>query len=126
MMKIVVRYIDGGVKKKEHPLYNKFIKYLQKKYPLKKDIEIQFLGQRKGQMSTGSDTETHLLKILIKDRLNRDILRTLAHEWIHEYQKQITKKKGELKREDEANAIAGRLLKSFEKSNPQIKPEIYN
>lgn len=124
-MKIVVRYIDGAIRKEEHSLYNKFLKFLQKNYPLKKDIEIQFLGHRVGEMSTGSDTSKHLLKILSKDRLNRDILRTTAHEWIHEYQKQVSKTKGKFKKEDEANALAGRLLNDFEKKNPKIKPEIY-
>lgn len=125
-MKVVVRYIDGGVKKEGHDLYNKFIEYLHKEYPLKDDIEIIFLSHRKGHMSTGSDTEKHLIKILAKDRLNRDILRTLAHEWIHEYQKQVSKTKGKLKREDEANMIAGRILKKFEEKYPKTKPKIYD
>ena len=124
-MKVVVRHIDGEIKKESHNLFNKFVEYLHKEYPLEKDIEIQFLAHKKGHMSTGSDTDKHLIKILTKNRLNRDILRTLAHEWIHEYQKQISKTKGELKREDEANMIAGRLLKSFEKKYPKTKPQIY-
>ena len=29
-----------------------------------------------------------VIKILTNKRLNRDIIRTLAHEWVHEYQYQ--------------------------------------
>lgn len=126
MMKVVVRYIDGGVTKESHKLYNKFLEYLHKNYPLKKDIEIIFLGHRKGHMSTGSDTDKNLIKVLVKNRLNRDILRTLAHEWIHEYQKQVSKTKGKLKREDESNMLAGRILKKFEEKYPKTKPQIYD
>jgi Fe-Mn family superoxide dismutase len=80
-------------------------------------------------MTTGSRTDNHRLKILVKDRLNRDILRTLAHEWAHEYQRRVLKrKKGPNiggKNEDEANAIAGEIMKKFEKSNKSSIPRIY-
>ena len=47
-------------------------------------------------------------------------MRTLAHEWVHEYQLSVQgRKKGPNiggKNEDEANAFAGRLVKMFEKN----------
>jgi hypothetical protein len=74
-------------------------------------------------MSTGARTDFHELKILSGGRLNRDILRTLAHEWIHEYQMTILgREKGPDiggKNEDEANAISARLIKMFEKRFPK-------
>ena len=91
-------------------LAKKFIKFLNEKYPLKNDILVSFLGERTGQMTTGSRSVEFGIKILTKGRLNRDILRTLAHEWIHEYQMTILKRDvGQDiggKNEDEANAGA--------------------
>ena len=72
-------------------------------------------------MTTGSGTNKNKLKILVKGRLNRDVLRTLAHEWSHEHQRTILKrKKGKDiggKNEDEASAQASQEMKKFEKIN---------
>ena len=110
-------------------LAKKFIKFLNEKYPLKNDILVSFLGERTGQMTTGSRSIEFGIKILTKGRLNRDILRTLAHEWIHEYQMTILKRDvGQDiggKNEDEANAGAGRLIKIFEKDHPEMSDMIY-
>ena len=101
--------------KEDKSLAKKFIAFLQTQYPLKKDLKITFLGDRKGKMSTGSRTTDSELKILTKGRLNRDILRTLAHEWVHEYQLTILNREHGPdiggKNEDEANAFAGQLIK---------------
>ena len=111
--------------KEDKDLTKKFIAFLQTKYPLKNDLKVTFLGDRKGEMSTGSRTMDSELKILSKGRLNRDVLRTLAHEWVHEHQMKILKRQvgpdigG--KNEDEANAFAGQLIKMFEKKHPEIQ-----
>jgi Fe-Mn family superoxide dismutase len=114
---------------KDKELMNNFIKFLQKKHPLKDDITIIFTGERYGSMSSGSRTQDSELKILTKGRMNRDIIRTLAHEWIHEKQIKLQGKKpgqdigGPL--EDEANAKAGSLIKKFEKENPEKEEMMY-
>jgi Fe-Mn family superoxide dismutase len=80
-------------------------------------------------MSTGSRTKDSELKIFTKGRLNRDVARTLAHEWTHERQIKIQGKKpkqhigGEL--EDEANAKAGSVIKQFEKEFPGKEKQMY-
>jgi Fe-Mn family superoxide dismutase len=81
-------------------------------------------------MTTGShNVNKRKIKILSKGRLNRDILRTLAHEWVHDYQRDILKRpKGPNiggKNEDEANAFAGQLIKKFEKKFPQKEEMMY-
>jgi hypothetical protein len=87
------------------------------------------LGKQIGGMSTGSRTDNGELKILTNNRLNRDIMRTLAHEWVHEYQMSVKgRKKGPNiggKNEDEANAFAGRLIKMFEKKHPELEKIMY-
>ena len=97
-------------------LSNNFTAVLhQKHFPLVDTFKIQFLPKRTGSMTTGSRSEDNLLKVLTKGRMNRDILRTLAHEWVHEYQRAVLNRKHGPdiggKNEDEANAEAGKLMK---------------
>ena len=128
-MKVTVKHIKCDMSKKDEDLMNKFIKFLQKKFPLKNDIQVIFTGERFGEMTTGSRTGDSKLKIFTKGRMNRDISRTLAHEWIHEWQITVKNKKpkqdigGPL--EDEANAKAGSVIKQFEKSHPKEERMMY-
>lgn len=111
--------------KEDKILSKKFIAFLQTQYPLKDDVKVTFLGEKNGGMSTGSRTMDSELKILSKGRLNRDVLRTLAHEWVHEYQMKVQNRKQGPdiggKNEDEANAFAGQLIKMFEKKFPDVQ-----
>ena len=79
-------------------------------------------------MTTGSRTDDDNLKIFSKGRMNRDILRTLAHEWYHEYDRTVLgNPKGPNiggKSEDDANAEAGAVIKKYEKSHPKNEKEI--
>jgi len=129
-MKVKIKHIKCDMSEKDRKLANDFIKFLQKKYPLKEDITIIFTGERFGTMTSGSRTQDSELKILTKGRMNRDIFRTLAHEWVHEWQMNVKGKKptndgigGPL--EDEANAEAGSLLKKFEKRFPEKEEMMY-
>ncbi len=128
-MKVNIKHHKCDMSEKDRELMNNFIKFLQKKYPLKDDITIVFTGERYGDMSTGSRTKDSELKIFTKGRLNRDVARTLAHEWTHERQIKLQNKKpkqhigGEL--EDEANAKAGSVIKQFEKEFPNKEKQMY-
>ena len=128
-MKVSIKYQDPKLKKHHDEFIKKFIKHLQTEYPLKEDIKILFMNDRKGKMSTGSRRDDHLIKVLVKGRLNRDILRTLSHEWVHEFQMSIQKRKHGPdiggKNEDEANAFAGQLIKQFEKKYPKLEELMY-
>ena len=128
-MKVSIKHIDCKMSQESRDIAQKFIKFLNKKFPLKDDIVVHFLGERNGGMTTGSRTSNHELKILTKGRINRDIFRTLAHEWVHEYQLGVlNREKGPDiggQNEDEANAFAGRLMKMFEKDNPEYNDIIF-
>jgi len=128
-MKVSIKHIKCDMTKEDKVLTKKFIAFLQTKYPLRNDLKINFLGVRDGEMSTGSRTMDSTLKILSKGRLNRDILRTLAHEWVHEYQLTILNREHGPdiggKNEDEANAFAGQLIKMFEKKFPEIRDMMF-
>lgn len=128
-MKVKFSYTDSKFKDEDKDFVKKFVSLLQEKYPLKTDVFIKFMGNRTGQMSTGSRTDGSVLKVLSQGRLNRDIMRTLAHEWVHEYQRKVQKRKQGPdiggKNEDEANAFAGRLVKMFEKKYPKLEKKMY-
>ena len=128
-MKVIIKHIDSDVPEENYEFFNNFIKYLQKLYPLKQDVIIKFVGERKGNMTTGQRNTKNELLVLSKNRMNRDILRTLAHEWVHEHQRTILKRpKGQDiggKNEDEANAYAGQLVKMFEKKYPEYVEIMY-
>jgi len=128
-MKATIKHIKCDMSKEDKTLMEDFIKYLQKKYPIKNNVTIMFLGERNGEMSTGSRTENSELKILTKGRLNRDVCRTLAHEWVHEWQR-TTKgmKRGQDiggQNEDEANSEAGSVIKKFERDFPKYEKFMY-
>ena len=127
-MKVTIIHKNSGIERDEYDMYNKFFKYLQKEFPLNHDLKITFLGERVGGMTTGSRLP-HDIRVLSKNRMNRDILRTVAHEWIHEYQLDVQKKKmgpdigGE--NEDEANSKSGAIMKKFENDYPESESKIY-
>ena len=128
-MKIKITYKENSVEKRKHKYIQDFIKFLFENYPLKKNLEIIFLSKRVGNMTTGSRSQKNEIKVLSKGRMMRDILRTLAHEWVHEYQIDIMGRKigpdiGGIN-EDEANSIAGKLLKIFEKNHPEKEYMMY-
>jgi Fe-Mn family superoxide dismutase len=120
-----------GVKatEKQKNLLKTFVNFLKGKYPLKNDITIEFLNDRKDNMTTGQRKSDGRLLVLVNGRLNRDILKTISHEWVHEYQMTIKKRKftGRIggKNEDEANALSGTLQKQFEKEHPEKETIVF-
>ena len=128
-MEVNIEYNGIEPTKEDKKLINDFISQLKKNYPLEDDIDISFQNKRTGTMTTGSRTDKNKLKILVKDRLNRDVMRTLAHEWSHEHQRTILKrKKGKDiggKNEDESSSQAAQKIKKFEKNNKKMEKSIY-
>jgi len=128
-MNVTVKHIDSGLSSEDRKMYNDFIKFLNSHYPVKNNLTIIFLGKKMGQMSTGSQNMEGVLKVLSKNRLNRDIMRTLAHEWVHAHQRFVLgRERGPDiggQNEDEANAFAGRLIKIFEKDFPHYNDLVF-
>jgi len=116
-MKITIKYIDSDIPKENHEFYTDFIKYLQKIKPLKDNITIKFVGEREGDMTTGQRNTKNELLVLSKNRMNRDILRTI-----------LNRDKGPDiggKNEDEANSESGSIIKKYEKSHPNNEKKMY-
>lgn len=129
-MKVIIKHIDSDIPEDNYDFYNDYINYLQKQYPLKKDVTIIFRGNRTGNMTTGVRNDNSEISVLSKGRMNRDILRTLTHEWVHEYQRTILGRErgGDIggQNEDEANAKSGELIKKFEKTHPDDESKMYD
>jgi hypothetical protein len=84
--------------------------------------KIILLDKREENMTTASyNLGTGEIKVYIKGRALFDICRSIAHEMVHAAQHKIT---DELDgstgshHEDEANAIAGRIIRTYGKQNP--------
>lgn len=110
-----------------------FIQMLQKDISLKKNVEISFESKdAKVPMTTGVRMPNHKIHVLAKGRLLIDIMRTIAHEWSHEYQHQKlgVKDTDSIQdiggpEENMANALSGMFLKKFVKQYPQVKEMMY-
>jgi Fe-Mn family superoxide dismutase len=128
-MEIFFKFDGVSASEKQLNLLKSFVNFLKDKYPLKNDLTIEFLKDRKDGMTTGQRKNDGRILVLVNDRLNRDILKTISHEWVHEYQMTIKKRKftGHIggKNENEANAISGSIQKQFEKENPEKEKIIF-
>ena len=105
----------------------KFIKFLRDELNLETPFKVQLVTNRSEDLKTYAyyDPSSGLIKVYCKDRGLADVLRSVAHELIHHLQNQ----RGELnqpvpdvggKIEDEANAVAGQLVKKFGYANPDL------
>jgi hypothetical protein len=110
-----------------------FIKMLQNDICLNKDVDISFeSNNQKVPMTTGVRLPKHHIHVLAKDRLLVDVLRTIGHEWSHEYQHQKLGLKDTDKiqdiggpEENMANALSGMFVKKFAKQFPNFKEIMY-
>jgi len=127
-MKVQVKNIKKIFNQEKIDVLKKFIHFLGNQFPLKFDVEIIFTEKSEGEMTTGSDKKG-IIKVLGKNRMFIDVLRTLAHEWVHEHQFQYDRKKTKQDiggpDEDEANAESGKLLKLFSKENSDDNETLY-
>jgi hypothetical protein len=120
--------VEGG-----EELVKSFCEFLQKQVPLSNGITVEFLGSREGSMTTGVRHPGNKIQVLSSGRLPIDVLRTLSHEWIHEFQ---TQKLGvdDSKpiqdiggpEENMCNILTGIFIKQFEQNNPEFDGILYN
>ena len=120
--------VEGG---KE--LVKNFCEFLQSQVPLTNDITVEFLDTRQGSMTTGVRYPGNKIQVLSASRLPIDVLRTLSHEWVHEFQtqklgvddsKQIQDIGGP--EENMCNVLTGIFIKQFEQNNPEFDGILYN
>ena len=127
-MKVNLYDKSSGLGSEQINVVQDFLRFCQKNSPLKKDIDIQLLGERFGKMTTGSEILGRI-KVLAGGRMLIDILRTVAHEWVHEFARQRNIKLqgfNTVSQENYANSEAGIMIRMYEKSNPQLTALLYN
>lgn len=99
---------------------NKFIDFAKKELKLPSLPNIHFAGSEEtDKYSAFGHSKGNDITIRINDRHPIDIMRTVAHELTH-YSQNLKRQKGEQFREDDANAHAGRLMRKFGTTNPEI------
>jgi hypothetical protein len=125
-VKVKIKNIKPHFQPNQVGIVKDFIEFLQKNGPLKSDLLILFQDKRNENITTGK-ASNGVITIFAKDRLLIDVLRTLAHEWIHMMQNQNIKTMPQLDRpsEDHANSLGGYWLRQFNKENPEHETEIY-
>lgn len=96
-----------------------FVKFAAKELSLSKLPKIHFVGKSENSKAAFGHSIGDKIYIRITDRHPGDIMRTIAHELIHVKQTQMDKR-GEQFREDEANAIAGRIMRKFNTTYPSV------
>ena len=107
---------------KKFKVMGKFLKFCRNKLKITNDIQI-FLMNKKNhlQITTGGYNPTDkCVYVIYEGRQIADILRTIAHELVHQKQDLQGKITGNTPDiggviEDTANAIAGRLVKMYVK-----------
>jgi hypothetical protein len=127
-MKVNLYDKSSGLGSEQINVIQDFLRFCQKNSPLKKDVDIQLLGERFGKMTTGSEILGRI-KVLAGGRMLIDILRTIAHEWVHEFARQRNIKLqgfNTQSQENYANTEAGIMIRMYEKSNPQLTALLYN
>jgi len=127
-MKVNLYDKSSGLSSEQINVIQDFLRFCQKNSPLKKDVDIQLLGERFGKMTTGSEILGRI-KVLAGGRMLIDILRTVAHEWVHEFARQRNIKLqgfNTISQENFANSEAGIMIRMYEKSNPQLTALLYN
>jgi hypothetical protein len=131
-MKVCLKKLGEFPKKEEVSVIKKFLQFLQSQLPLNKKIQITFTDEREVPMTTGVRMPGNQIFVLAKGRLLIDILRTISHEWVHEFQHQKMGVKDNDKiqdiggpEENMCNILSGVFIKKFEKKHPEFSKVTY-
>lgn len=131
-MKVQFKGLDDFFHDGEIEVIKDFVKFLQSQTPLDKDITITLLKNRDLPMTTGVRMPGSEIFVLAGGRLMIDIMRTLSHEWVHEYQHQKLGLKDFRNSKDiggpeenMANVLSGIFLKQFDKKYPNYSALIF-
>ena len=98
---------------------NKFIKFAAKELQLPSLPKIHLVGKEEDKYAAFGHSKGDAIWVRVTGRHPGDIMRTIAHELTH-YSQNHRGAKGEKMREDQANALAGRLMRKFDTENPEI------
>lgn len=104
----------------------KFVAHCVSELKLKSDVNLKLLLEQQGVPTAGTyDPMNGIVKVSVKNRAIADCLRTIAHELTHQQQKESGVEFPEndedlQKYEDEANVMAGRLVRFYGRKHKEI------
>jgi hypothetical protein len=131
-MKVCIKSPKSEVNQEQLEVISSFIKFLQSQIPLSSDVEVNLTDSQSTTGTTGVRKPGSKMYILAKGRMLIDILRTISHEWVHEYQYQEmglddNKKIQDIggPEENMSNVLSGIFIKKFDKQNPDFKNRLY-
>lgn len=108
-------------------LVAKFLKFVNDELNINRPFKVKLATQRDDDLRTYAyyDKSSGLIKVYCKNRGVADVLRSIAHELVHHLQNQrqeLDVQHADVggKIEDEANAVAGQLVKKFGYANPEL------
>jgi len=118
----------------EKKIIDDFVKFVQKELKIDNDIEIKLQNDKDGIDTTaaykyedGEDKkiENSEIRVFASGRALVDILRSIAHELVHHKQNEDGDLEGKHSNvggpiEDEANSVAGEMVKKFGLNNSEI------
>ena len=116
--------------KKEKYVFLLFVKFVVKELGIKNPYSVVLSNDRSKFKTTAYyNNTTGELAVYKKGRALIDIMRSVAHELVHHKQNQDNKLTKNVKDiggpiEDEANAVAGQLIKKFGYSHPKL--DVFN
>jgi len=114
------------------PKLDAFVTFTAKALKLKKTPKISMKTLDSDQKSFGGYSPcNHEIVVTTKNRHPMDVFRTIAHELVHHKQNEDGKIKDVAKAgatgspiEDEANSVAGRIMRMYAKENPDMFGEL--
>ncbi len=131
-MKVCIKSPKSEINQEQLEVISSFIKFLQSQLPLHSDVEVNLSDDPSTTGTTGVRMPGSKIYILAKDRMLIDILRTISHEWVHEYQYQKMGLDDKKKiqdiggpEENMSNVLSGIFIKKFDKQNPDFKDTLY-
>ena len=107
-------------------LIQKFVNYVCERLSIDGDVDVNLQQQRDGLTTTAQfNTLTNEIDIYANGRHPVDICRSIAHELVHHKQKEedrLYNGAGEdgTEIENEANAVAGVMIREFGRENPRL------
>jgi hypothetical protein len=118
--------VEKVVDKSTLPACNEFVSFCKDFLKLKSKPKITFIRKLDGHHTTGGyHPSDRKITIYVQDRALVDVLRSIAHELVHQKQHEddrLNISSGETgsPEENEANALAGILMRHFQKKNRDI------
>jgi len=97
----------------------KFVSFATKHLKLRGQPHIRFVGSQEDSKQAFGHAKGADITVRVTNRHPIDVMRTLAHELTHFRQTASGSKASEQEKEDNANAIAGRIMRDYDTKYPK-------